>query len=52
MKDLAVSGNDLLSLGFRGKQVGAVLNALLESVISGTPNQKENLLQLAEEFLT
>ena len=51
VKDLAVSGNDLLSLGFQGKQIGVVLNHLLESVISGTPNQKDMLLSLAEEFL-
>ena len=51
IKDLAVSGNDLIALGFRGKQIGVVLNALLESVISGAPNRKENLLQRAKEFL-
>ena len=51
VKDLAVSGNDLLALGFQGKQIGIVMNHLLESVISGTPNQKDKLLSLAEEFL-
>ena len=51
IKDLAVSGNDLIALGFQGKQIGMVLNHLLESVISGTPNQKDKLLSLAEEFL-
>ena len=51
VKDLAVSGNDLLALGFQGKQIGIVMKHLLESVISGTPNQKDKLLSLAEEFL-
>ena len=51
VKDLDISGNDLLSIGFQGKQIGIVLDDLLESVISGTPNQKDKLLSLAEEFL-
>ena len=50
VKDLDISGNDLLSIGFQGKQIGMVLDDLLESVISGMPNRKEILLPLAEEF--
>jgi len=50
VKDLDISGNDLLALGMEGKQIGIILNNLLNSVISGTPNRKEILLPLAEEF--
>ena len=51
IKDLAVSGNDLIALGIQGKLIGIVLHNLLESVISGAPNEKETLLQLAEEYV-
>lgn len=50
IKDLAVSGNDLIALGFHGKLIGIILHNLLEAVISGAPNEKETLLQLAEEY--
>ena len=49
-KDLDISGKDLLAIGLEGKQIGFVLNELLESVISGTPNRRETLLPLAEEL--
>lgn len=49
LKDLAVKGDDLLALGVpEGKQVGAVLNALLGEVLDGeTPNRREALLERA-----
>lgn len=49
LKDLAVTGNDLIALGVpRGKQIGTILAILLEDVIQ-TPehNTKEYLTQLA-----
>ena len=46
VKDLAVSGSDLMALGYRGKQIGEALNALLNAVVfDGIPNEKEALLQ-------
>lgn len=47
VRDLAVSGTDLLALGLTGRQVGDTLTRLLEAVIDGTPNEREPLLALA-----
>ncbi len=45
LKDLAVNGHDLISLGFRGKEIGQQLNRLLSMVLDETiPNEKEALL--------
>ena len=42
---MAVNGNDLIALGYRGKQIGAELERLLTQVMDGTlPNEKEALL--------
>lgn len=53
LKDLAVNGNDLLALGFApGRQVGAVLQALLEAVMEDSlPNQRDALLKQAAGYL-
>ena len=46
LRQLAVNGNDLLSLGLQGKAVGETLDHLLRQVIDGTlPNEKSTLLQ-------
>ncbi len=52
LSDLAVKGNDLISLGIpSGKSVGTVLNTLLNAVIDGTlPNDKSVLLSEASRF--
>ncbi|MCH5321553.1 MAG: CCA tRNA nucleotidyltransferase [Eubacterium sp.] len=45
VKDLAVNGNDMMSLGLQGKQIGSALNLLLDKVINNElPNIKENLI--------
>ena len=45
LKDLAVKGNDLMALGYAGKELGAALQALLDAVIDeDLPNEKERLL--------
>lgn len=45
LKDLAVNGTDLLSLGFQGKEIGSALNLLLEAVINEEINNtKEDLI--------
>ncbi len=50
LKDLAVNGKDLMSIGYEsGKELGNTLNELLQLVIDGEcPNEKEKLLQEAE----
>lgn len=53
LKDLAVNGKDLITIGYKpGKEIGEVLNNLLDSVISGENiNEKEKLLEIAERRL-
>lgn len=49
--DLAVNGRDMIALGFSGKQIGCVLDMLLNSVINGeTENEKHSLTEKAEKF--
>ena len=48
LKDLAVNGNDLMELGYSGKEIGACLNMLLSLVVDETiPNTREVLLAAA-----
>ena len=48
LKQLAVNGDDMLSLGLSGRSVGRTLNALLQGVIDGQlPNEKGKLLEAA-----
>ena len=48
LKQLAVNGDDMLSLGLSGRRVGRTLNELLNNVIEGRlPNDKEMLLDVA-----
>ena len=51
LQDLAINGEDLISLGFPpGKEVGRMLEQLLEAVITDAcPNQHEALAALATE---
>jgi len=49
LSSLAVSGNDLLSLGFRGRAVGDCLARLFDGVLRGeTENRRDVLMNLAE----
>ena len=44
--DLAVSGNDLIALGYQGKQIGEWLNKLYRIVVDDPSlNQREELLK-------
>lgn len=50
LKDLAVKGNDLMALGFSGRDIGQRLNRLLELVLDEQlPNEKETLLKFIQE---
>lgn len=53
LKDLAVNGKDLMSVGFpAGPQLGQCLNYLLEQVLDETlPNEKAVLLSAAKQYL-
>ena len=47
LKNLSVNGNDLISLGYKGKEIGKTLDFLLSFVIEGKiENEKEKLLSL------
>ena len=52
LKDLAVKGSDLTSIGIKpGKTMGIILRELLESVLDDPAmNNHEDLLKLAEKF--
>lgn len=45
LKDLKVNGNDLIALGYRGKEIGVILNNMLKAVIEDErKNDKDYLL--------
>lgn len=51
LTDLKVNGNDMIDLGFRGKEIGKVLSHLLNLVISNEiENEKEALLNQARKY--
>ena len=46
IKHLAIDGNDLIALGFKGKQIGETLEKTLTAVIDGkVENEKDKLLK-------
>lgn len=53
MKDLAVSGKDLMDMGFpEGKRLGEVLQRLLEAVLEQPElNEREKLLEQAKKYM-
>lgn len=49
LRSLAVNGNDMLALGYRGQRIGKALNLLLNAVINGEcENKKADLLMYVE----
>ena len=51
IRDLAVNGNDLVSLGLKGKAIGQTLQHLLNLVIEEQiPNDREALLDAANQY--
>ena len=51
LKDLAVNGYDLQTLGLTGRAIGQCLNTLLEKVLEEElPNEREALLQFARDW--
>ena len=51
MKNLAVNGNDVMALGYKGREIGIVLNMVLEKVIDGElQNNKETIIGFLTDF--
>ncbi|MCL2759265.1 MAG: polynucleotide adenylyltransferase, partial [Treponema sp.] len=52
IKDLAISGKDLMSIGIQsGKMMGIILKELLETVLDDpAQNTREKLLEIAERI--
>lgn len=51
LRDLAVNGHDVAELGFRGKEIGCLLEHLLDYVLEHPEeNQKENLLYILKKY--
>ena len=50
LRQLAVNGHDMMETGFHGREIGTVLNELLNRVIDGElSNERETLLSAARE---
>ena len=48
LKDLAVSGHDMIALGYTGKEIGQMLTLLLDLVLDEQiPNERDALLRHA-----
>ena len=51
LKDLAVSGHDMMALGYAGRDVGNILNRLLALILDEQlPNERTALLAAAKKF--
>lgn len=51
LKDLAIDGNELIKMGFTGRQIGEALNKMLENVLNETlRNTKAELVSFAEKL--
>ena len=51
LRDLAASGNDLISAGIEAKKLGGIMSSLLLSVIEEQSlNQKDNLISMARKL--
>ncbi|MDE6864554.1 MAG: polynucleotide adenylyltransferase, partial [Eubacterium sp.] len=51
VKNLVVNGNDVMALGYKGREIGIVLNTVLEKVIDGElQNDKETIIGFLTDF--
>lgn len=51
LSDLCVNGSDIASIGFCGKEIGDILDRLLDAVMKGeAENNREKLLDLAKQW--
>ncbi len=52
ISQLEINGNNLIQLGFRGREIGRCLETLLENVIDGNiENNYSELMKFAKEML-
>ena len=50
LRDLAINGNDVMAMGFKGKQIGLALQSCLDAVLEERiPNERGPLLSYAQE---
>ena len=50
ISDLAVDGNDLISLGYKGKEIGETLEKILDKILKGDlKNSKEKILDFIKK---
>ena len=50
VKDLKINGNDLIAMGYNGKEIGERLNSCLDAVIEGkVENEREKLIRFIEQ---
>ncbi len=51
IKNLKINGRDIKALGYEGKQIGEILNVLLEKVIENPEiNEKETLIKIIKDL--
>ncbi len=51
LKDLMINGNDLMALGYSGKKISVILQALLEKVMNDQiPNEKAALIRATKDL--
>ena len=51
LKDLAINGDDLIQLGFKGKEIHKALDYCLDQVLRDQSlNKKEKLIELAKQY--
>lgn len=49
-KDLAIKGEDLISLGYKGKEIGEIKEQILDAIINNKlNNNKENIIEYLKE---
>lgn len=48
INEVDINGEDLMKIGFKGAQIGEVLNELFEATLFGEKNEKDHLINLAE----
>ena len=52
LRDMAVNGRDMMTLGARGRSVGEMLQWLLDQVLDEVlPNERDSLLAAAQKHL-
>ena len=48
INEVDINGEDLMKIGFKGAQIGEILNELFEATLFGEKNENDHLINLAE----